>query len=181
MAGDFYECLLKIAQAKHDTPKIIEYARNLLIENFKNEQDYYQILKDHVNLEEWNAFFDKLIQDIKSQKRWYAIDQVASLYIREKQIDKLWDMVKTVKTLTTLERYDSYCAKDYPKEIADLYSYLILKYLENNVSREHYHTACRYIIRMQKFGERGRADQLVEKHRALYPRRPALMDELNMI
>ena len=181
LAGDFYESLLKIAQAKHDTPKIIEYARYLLIENFRHEQDYCQILKENVNPDEWNAFFDKLIQDIKTQKRWYAIDQVASLYIREKQIDKLWEMVKTDKTLTTLERYDTCCAKDYPKEIADLYSYLILKYLENNVSRNHYHTACRYIIRMRKYGEKGRADQLVEKLRALYPRRPALMDELNMI
>ena len=181
MAGDYYEYLLKIAQTKHDTPKIIEYARYLLIDNFRHEQDYYQILKENVKPDEWETFINKLIQDIKTQKRWNGFDQVASLYIREKKTEKLWEMVKTDKTLTTLERYDSYCAKDYPKEIADLYSYLILKYLEQNVSREHYHTACRYIIRLRKYGEKGRADQLVEKLRALYPRRPALIDELNMI
>ena len=181
LAGDFYEYLLKIAQTKHDTPKIIEYARYLLIDNFRHEQDYYQILKENVNPDEWETFINKLIQDIKTQKRWNGFDQVASLYIREKKTEKLLEMVKTVKTLETLEHYDSYCTKDYPKEIADLYSYLILKYLEQNVSREHYHTACRYIIRMRKYGEKGRADQLVEKLRALYPRRPALMDELNMI
>ena len=48
LAKDWYDWLLKIALVQNDKPKIIEYARFRLIENFGATQDYYQILKNNI-------------------------------------------------------------------------------------------------------------------------------------
>ncbi|HKK68796.1 MAG TPA: hypothetical protein VJ946_11305, partial [Bacteroidales bacterium] len=48
LAKEWYDWLLKIAQEQGNTAKIVEYARYLLIDNFRDEQDYYQIVKEHV-------------------------------------------------------------------------------------------------------------------------------------
>ena len=42
LAKEWYDWLLKIAQAQDNTERIIEYARYLFIDNFRSEQEYYQ-------------------------------------------------------------------------------------------------------------------------------------------
>jgi hypothetical protein len=56
LAKNWYNWLLKIAQAQNNKDKIIEYARLLLIENIKNEQDYYKVLKQQIEPENWTTF-----------------------------------------------------------------------------------------------------------------------------
>ena len=43
LAKEWYDWLLKIAQAQKNKEKTIEYARYLFIDNFHHEQDYYKI------------------------------------------------------------------------------------------------------------------------------------------
>lgn len=181
LAKEWYDWLLKIAQAQNDTPKIIEYARYMLIDNFRNEQDYYHILKENVKPEEWEAFINGVIADIKAKSRWHDGGLIGNIYIREKKWDKLWEMVKGKSDLSTIEQYESYLSKDYSDEIADLYVSRILSYLERNMGRDHYQTACRYIRRMIKLGKKAKAEQLIGQLRTLYAKRPALMEELNRV
>lgn len=181
LAKEWYDWLLKTAQAQNDVPKIIEYARYLLIDNFRNEQDYYQILKQHVKQEEWNAFVENIIQDIKSQKRWIDYDLIATIYIQEMWWGRLWEMVKHDGNLSTIERYESYLTKDYSKDLAELYAERILQYMVNNVGRSHYMNACRYIRRIIKLGEQSIADEVVTALKAQYRNRPALIQELNKV
>ena len=181
LAKEWYDWLLKIAQAQDDEPKIIEYARYLLIDNFRNEQDYYQILKEHVKPEKWEAFVDGIVHEIKTKRRWYDTGLVGSLYIREEKWDKLWEMVKENPTLTTIERYETCLSKHYSDEMTDMYASLILDFLERNMGRDHYQTACRYIRRMIKLGGKAKADKLIAQLRILYAKRPALMQELDRV
>ena len=181
LAKEWYDWLLKIAQEQNDTPKIIEYARYPLIDNFRNEQDYFQVLKEHVKPEEWEAFVDGIVSEIKAKRRWYDTGLVGTIYIWEEKWDKLWEMVKENPTLSTIEQYESYLSKHYAGEIVDLYASLILDYLERNMGRDHYQTACRYIRRMIKLGGKAKADKLIAQLRTLYAKRPALMEELDRV
>ena len=181
LAKEWYNWLLKIAQAQNDTPKIIEYARYLLIDNFRNEQDYYQILKEQVKPEEWEAFVDGIVSEIKAKRRWYDTGLVGTIYIWEEKWDKLWEMVKENPTLSTIEQYESHLSKHYADEIVDLYASRILDYLERNMGRDHYQTACRYIRRMIKLGGKAKANNLIAQLRTLYAKRPALMQELDRV
>ena len=181
LAKEWYDWLLKIAQAQKDTPKIIEYARHLLIDNFRNEQDYYQILKEHVKPEDWDAVINAIVREIKAKSRWYDTGLVATIYIREEKWDKLWEMVKENPDLSFIERYETYLSKHYADEIVDLYVSQILDYLNRNMGRDHYQTACRYIRRMIKLGGKAKADKLIAQLRILYAKRPALMQELDRV
>ena len=95
--------------------------------------------------------------------------------------DKLWEMVKENPTLSTIEQYESHLSKHYADEMVDLYASRILDYLERNMGRDHYQTACRYIRRMIKLGGKAKADKLIAQLRALYAKRPALMEELDRV
>jgi len=181
LAKEWYDWLLKIAQEQKDIPKIIEYARYLLVDNFRNEQDYYQILKDHVKPEDWEAVINAIVHEIKAKRRWYDIGLVGSIYIKEEKWDKLWEMVKENPDLSTIERYESYLSKHYSDELVDLYTNQILDYLNRNMGRDHYQTACRYIRRMIKLGGKAQADKLIAQLRTLYAKRPALMQELDRV
>jgi uncharacterized Zn finger protein len=179
---EWYDWLLKIAQAQNDSEKIIEYARLLFIDNFMNEQDYYSIMKQQVKPEEWNSFVEAIIKDIKTSKRRYDdISLIASIFIKEGWWDRLLELVKKSPSLNTIDRYEKYLSKNYSKDLIELYANGILNYMENSMGREHYQNACRYIRKVIKMGGKDKANEIVSYLRSEYPQRRALIEELNRI
>lgn len=181
LVRDWYDWLLKIAQAQNDTEKIIEYARFLFIDHFNNEQDYYAILKEQVKPEQWNTFIEAVIQDISKRNRWLDSGMIAQIFIKEQWWPRLLALVKETPSLNTLDAYEKYLSKLYSKEIAALYADAVLNYLKENVGRNYYQTACRYIRKIIKLGARDIADEVVAHLRAEYPSRKALMEELEKV
>jgi uncharacterized Zn finger protein len=181
LAKEWYDWLLKIAQAQNDSEKIIEYARLLFIDNFRNEQDYYMIMKQQVKPEEWNAFVEAVIQDITTKKRWLDIGLIASIFIKEEWWNRLLELVKKSPDLNTIDRYEKHLSKNYSKEIIELYANGILNYMKNSMGRDHYQNACRYIRKIIKMGGRDKANGIISYLRAEYPKRKALMEELDKI
>ncbi|HOY31566.1 MAG TPA: SWIM zinc finger family protein [Bacteroidales bacterium] len=181
LAKEWYDWLLKIAQAQNDSEKIIEYARMLFIDNFRNEQDYYQILKQHVKPDKWNAFVEAVIQDITTKKRWPDTGLIASILINEEWWDRLLELVKKSPDLNTIDHYEKYLSKNYSDEIVELYTNGIIKYMKNSMGRDHYQNACRYIRKIIKIGARNKANEIISYLRTEYPKRKALMEELARI
>jgi uncharacterized Zn finger protein len=181
LAKEWYDWLLRIAQAQNDSEKIIEYARLLFIDNFRNEQDYYQILKQYVKPEKWNTFVESVIQDITSKKRWLDTGLIASIFIKEEWWDRLLELVKKSPDLNTIDHYEKYLSKNYSNEIVELYATGILKYMKNSMGRDHYQNACRYIRKIIKLGARDKANEIISYLRTEYPKRKALMEELNKV
>ncbi|MGQ9847779.1 MAG: hypothetical protein ACUVQP_09835 [Bacteroidales bacterium] len=181
LVKEWYDWLLKIAQAQNDSERIIEYARMLLIDNFRNEQDYYQILKQHVKPENWTAFIEDVIQDITTKKRWVDTDLIASIFIKEEWWDRLLELVKKIPNLNTIDYYEKYLSKHYTNEIVELYANAILKYMKNSIGREHYQNACRYIRKIIKLGARDKANEIISILRTEYPKRKALLEELDKV
>jgi uncharacterized Zn finger protein len=181
LAKEWYDWLLKIAQAQNDSEKIIEYARLLFIDNFRKEQDYYSIMKQQVKPEEWNAFVEAIIQDIMTKKRWPDTGLVASIFIKEEWWDRLLELVKKSPSLNIIDRYEIYLSQSYSKELIELYANGILNYMKNSMGRDHYQNACRYIRKIIKMGGRDKANEIISYLRTEYPKRRALMEELNRI
>ncbi|GAB1415846.1 hypothetical protein MASR2M117_12520 [Paludibacter sp.] len=181
LAKEWYDWLLKIAQAQNDTERIIEYARLLLIDNFRNEQNYYRILKQHVKPEKWTAFVEAVIQDITTKKRWLDTGLIASIFIKEEWWDRLLELVKKSPDLNTIDHYEKYLSKNYSKEIVELYANCILNYMKNSMGRDHYQNACRYIRKIIKLGARDKANEILSFLRTEYSKRKALMEELDKV
>lgn len=181
LAKEWYDWLLKIAQAQNDSERIIEYARMLFIDNFRNEQDYYHILKQYVKPEKWNAFVDSVIQDITTKKRWLDTGLIASIFIKEEWWSRLLELVKKSPDLNTIDHYEKYLSKHYANEIVELYANGIQKYMKNSMGRDHYQNACRYIRKIIKLGARDKANEIISYLRTEYPKRKALLEELNKV
>jgi len=181
LAKEWYDWLLKIAQAQNDSEKIIEYARLLFIDNFSNEQDYYQILKQYVKPEKWVAFVESVIQDITTKKRWLDTGLISSIFIKEEWWDRLLELVKKTPDLRTIDHYEKYLSKNYSNEIVELYANGITKYMKNSMGRDHYQNACRYIRKIMKLGARDKANEIISYLRNEYPKRKALMEELDKV
>lgn len=181
LAKDWYDWLLKIALAQNDSPKIIEYGRYRLINNFGGTQDYYQILKNTIEPEKWNSFLEGIITEITPKSRWAPAEVIQKIYIKEEWWDRLFLMLKQNLSLENIQANEQYLAKDYSTELVELYRERITNYVEKNMGRNHYQTACRYLGRMKKLGGNKQVNELIELFRNQYPQRKALMDELNKL
>ncbi len=181
LVKDWYNWLLKVAQAEKDTSKTIEYARFLFIDNFHPEQDYYQILKGNIEDKNWHPFLEEIIKEITPKHRWTYTKLIRKIYIKEEWWDRLFLILKQNLSMENIQQNEQYLAKDYSSELIELYSERIIIYVENYIGRNHYQTACRYLRRMKKMGGNDKVNELIELFRKQYPQRRALMDELNRV
>lgn len=181
LVKDWYNWLLIVAQLKKDVPKIIKYARFLFIDNFHPEQDYYQILKDNIDNAKWHLFLEEIIKEITPKDRWTYTDLIRKIYIYEKWWDRLFIMLKQNLSMENIEHNEQYLSKDYSAELIELYSERITNYVEKYIGRNHYQTACKYLRRMKKLGGNIQVNKLIEFFRKEYPKRKALIDELNQV
>lgn len=173
--------MLKVAQVKKDNPKIIEYSRFLFIDNFYPEQDYYQILKDNIEPENWNPFLEEIIKEITPKQRWTETELIRNIYIKEQWWDRLFLLLKQNISMENIQQNEQYLAKDYSEELVELYSERIINYVEKFIGRNHYQKACRYLRRMKKLGGNDKVNELIELFRKKHPQRRALMDELTRV
>jgi len=177
----WYNWLLKVAQSQKDTSKIIEYSRFLFIDNFHPEQDYYQILKDNIEDENWHPFLEEIIKEITPKHRWAYTELIRKIYIKEEWWDRLFFMLKQNISMENIQQNEQYLSKDYSSELIELYSERITNYVEKYIGRNHYQTACRYLRRMKKLGGNEQVNELIEQFRKQYPQRKALIDELTRV
>ena len=181
LAKDWYDWLLKIALVQNDTIKIIEYSRFRLINNFGGTQNYYQILKDNVEDENWHPFLENIIKEVTPKNRWTYTELIRKIYIKEEWWDRLFIMLKQNLSMENIQQNEKYLAKDYSSELIEMYSERVINYVEKFVGRNHYQTACKYLRRMKKLGGKTKVNELIEEFRKQYPQRRALMDELNKV
>ena len=181
LALEWKDWLLKIAQTQQNTEEIIKHARYLLIDNFRQEQDYYQILKQQVPSDQWDIFIKNVASDIKKTDRLLNTDLLAKIYIKEEWWNELFELVKRQKTLYSLEYYEKYLIDHFADEIMELYSHRIMDYLANNMGRKHYKIICRYLRHMKKLGGHQTVNRTVSEIQKTYSNRPALMEELQKV
>ena len=181
LVKNWYNWLLKIAQVQNNTSKIIEYSRFLFIDNFHPEQDYYQLLKQEIEPNKWNDFLEEIIREITPKGGWKYNELVREIFINEKWWDRLLLMLKKNVSLQNIENNEKYLSKDYTQELTQFYSERLVKYVDRNMGRNHYQTACRYLCRMKKLGGNEKVNELIEYFIKTYPKRKALLDELNRV
>ncbi len=181
LVHEWHEWLLKTAQEQGDNKSILEYSRLLFIGNFRHEQDYYELMKELVPVDQWKNFVEGLVEDLSTKSRWYAAGEVANIYVREGWHDRLLEIVKSSPSLGSLERYEKHLKKEYADELAKLYADAVIRYVRENTGRQKYKTAAKYLRRIKKLGSTEKASQVVETLRAEYPQRRALQEELDLV
>jgi hypothetical protein len=180
LANDWRDYLLNVYIILNDTEDIIKTARFLFIDSNREKKKYFDVLKKQISPERWGDFVQGLIKDIFKKNRW-ANQFVAQIYIWEERWAKLLEILQNNPSLHSLDAYEKYLSHDYAKELIDIYRAAIFKEMERASDRGHYREICRYLRRMIKMGARETVNSLIKQLQTTYPKRKALLEELQMI
>lgn len=181
LADDWSDYLLVVYIILNDTENIIKTARHLFLDSNREKKRYFDILKKQLSPENWGDFVKGLINDILKKDRWIDYHSIAQIYIWEERWNNLFEIIQKNVSLHTLDAYEKYLVNDYAKEVTELYRAAILKDMERTTDRGHYREICRYLRRMIKMGARETVDSIIKQLQTTYPKRKALMEELQMI
>lgn len=173
---------LEIYQKIEDKENVICLAHYFIMEVYgKPEKRYFNLLKKNISTDSWGGYLEKMIADIFKGKNWYDYEKIEAIYIWEGYWDRYLVLLQNNTSLKRIEYAEKYLGALYPEQLLALYQLAILSFVEENVGRSYYKEACRYIRRMKKMGGGAMANELIERLRASYKNRRALLEELNKV
>ena len=182
LAAEWKWHLLNVYQLQNDSEKSVELARNLFLYSGRfSTKEMYNIMKKYVPAADWNVFFEQLVADRIKSEQWVSFYTIADMYTWENQWEKLLSLLIKNPSIDNISHVEKYLAKQNAEQLVDLYSKEIQVFIEKNISRSHYRTACKYIRRMKKLGVQDKTEELIAFLRSTYPQRRALMEELDKV
>jgi uncharacterized Zn finger protein len=175
---EWLEWLLKVAKKEKNIEGIREYARLLFLKT--GDFEYYEKIKKTYSETTWLDQVQKLVKHLQQPKKSHGVpfNILAEIFIREKEWQKLFDLVREHRSFETLEYYHRYLAPHYPKELIEMYEKTSKELLVYSMGRAAYQDVCRMLRRMKKLGAGDRVVQLVKEFSEQYKKRPALLEEL---
>lgn len=181
LADEWKHFLLRVYLMKNEAGNIIRISRELFVASIHEKKFCFEVLKNNIPPNEWNAYVDGIIVSIKERSRYFNVNNVADIYVWEERWADLLTLIQSHVCFELLGEYASYLLPIYPDETATLYQRAIMDFMEENASRKNYQKVCRYLRRMIKFGARSKVDEVIGDLKKLYPMRKALIEELNMV
>lgn len=171
--------LLKVAQAEKNKEQIVEYAAMLFL-CAGNFGEYYDILKENMPDEEWDAFVLNLASQAEKDGKG---EQYAFLCVKEQWTDKLFAYVKKGNHIRDFVKYEPQLRATYTDAYIERYIMHVYWIMENARERNRiiYQEMCGYLKAACEFGGTERAKEVAADLRAKYKRYRALMEELGNI
>ncbi|MCD7937048.1 MAG: hypothetical protein LUG98_09340 [Tannerellaceae bacterium] len=163
-----------------DTENSLRLARWLFLDSsgWQQEQDYYEAMKELVPAADWEEYVNGLIREVQTQHK-SDYELLSTIYIREERWEALLQQVYTWPSFYRIEAAEKYLAAIYPLPLARLYGECILAALHSTGDRSHYKQVCGYFRRMIRLGAREQAQQIADELKKNYPRRKAMIEEIN--
>ncbi|MDP1795821.1 MAG: hypothetical protein Q8K53_00760, partial [Daejeonella sp.] len=189
--------LLQIAFLENDIKIIRHYTRYFAFDRWFSKE-YYDQWKATFSQEEWivtiEAYIDETLKKILGNnergrgKFWFnanppVLSVIAPVYIEEGYWDRLLEVVKKETDLDVILQYHSHLSKRYPDELLALYLPAFELAGDHANARNQYKDLVMKMKKVIKDMPRFKADivAVAQKLRSKYPRRPAMVDELNRI
>ncbi|GIN71441.1 hypothetical protein J14TS2_19160 [Bacillus sp. J14TS2] len=150
-------------------------AKELLLDgNF----EYYWELKD-LTKKETNEFYLELKKEIKEMNGWHMSLLYQQLIEAENDFEAILDYVK--EHPSNIEKYKNILSSKFPEQVIEVYAQYIEMEAEMASNRKAYRRICYKLKDYKKVAGGEKQEELKNKLRALYIRRPAFIDELGEI
>lgn len=177
---DWQELLLEIAKAREDTESVIQYARLLYMDNHRNESVMYQTMKSAVGAENWERFVEDLIKELQ-KIHWAGVDRIARIYREEGWSRRLMDLLNKHTSLSRLQEYERILLPGYTDEMLVLYRKVLDEGLVHYKDRKTYQQTAQIIRKIKKWAGPAAIADIITELRERYPKRPALLEELDRV
>lgn len=189
--------LLRLAVLEKDKETIRYYTKRFAFDRGFSKE-YYQQWKKTFTAEEWKAVIEELIEEKtrqiekeeeKSKGRfWHAPQQsllhaLAPIYIEEKYWDRLLELVAKANSFDMAWQYHDHLVKAYPLALLEIYVGKLEPMGDKANQRSDYADLVwkmKKIIKDIPAGEE-KIVAIAQRLKEKYPRRPAMVDELNKI
>lgn len=176
LVNEWLDWLLKVTEKEENVEGIREYARLLFFRTGNFE--YYEKLKKTYSKSVWSDQVEKLLRHLQHEA---SFSTLAEICIREKEWQKLLDLVRESTSFETLETYHKYLAPHFSKELIEMYEKTSKELLAKSMGRAAYQDVCQMLRRMKKLGASDRVRQLIKEFSEQYKKRRALLEELERV
>jgi len=189
--------LLHIAVLEKNIEAVRYYTKRFAFDHWFNKEYYNEFKKTYITTE-WKEVIEKYIeeqikhitQEHKKNKNnsWYQpnpplLDKLAPVYIEEQYWDRLLELVQKETDIDTVLKYHDYLVKRYPAELLEIYLPLFNSGGDKANDRNSYAALVSKMQKVMKDIPTGK-EKIIAVAQSLkqkYPRRPAMIDELNKI
>lgn len=174
--------LLSIYLEMGDTQNAIRTAHYFLVHEQEDKlllENYYLILKKLIPTDEWGQFIQEIIDKVSKKGSRIPYSHKAQLYILEKRWDDLLVLLQGNCNLSRIVQAEEYLARLYPEMLATLYRESILSFVNNSSGKTYHQFTYQYILKMAGLNVNDQVRELISRLRELYPKRKALMVELD--
>lgn len=189
--------LLRIAEIEKDLETIRFYTKKIAFDRWFNRDYYIKWRKTYTNAE-WKKVIETHIEEkiveIDQQykknkgKVWHSpdtlfLDTLAPIYIEEKYWEKLLNLVSKETELSRISQYHDHLSKHYPIELLDLYIPAFERQGDIAGNRVEYANLAGKMKKVIKSIPAGREKIIgvAKKLNMKYPRRPAMIQELDRV
>jgi hypothetical protein len=163
--------LERLYEETNNQEKFIETVRFIL---FQRDTSYFQKLKEIFRKQGiWEEQREPLWQELSKA---LPAHEYASLLAQEGEIEKLLEVVRRHPSYVL--HYGKQLAGSFPAETYAMYEACILEEVQAATDRRKYRQVCRTIKEFSAAGAKEKAIELIDRLAAMYPRRPAMLEEL---
>lgn len=196
--ADWQKELLRIAVLEKDKSTIRYYTKHFAFDRWFNEL-YYKQWKQTFSATEWKDAIEKHIEGTiaaitkeyeKGKKKMWnppanppLLREIAPIYIQEKYWDRLLALVQKEADMHTTLEYHKYLFKEYPGELIEIYLPAFECKADRCNSRSEYAELAGKMKMVIKDipAAKSKIIALAKKLKQKYPRRPAMIEELDKI
>ncbi|MBI2486949.1 MAG: hypothetical protein HYW01_08320 [Deltaproteobacteria bacterium] len=173
--------LLKLAEKEENVEDIREYSRVLFFQT--GDFAYYDKFKKTYSKSIWADQFMKLLRHLEQSKNLRGVHSgtLAEIFIREKEWQKLLELVRKHPSFEILDQYHKHLAPHFPQELIQMYEKTSKELLVHTTGRATYEDVCRMLRRMKKLGAGDRVKELIKEFSEQYKNRRALLEELEKV
>ena len=139
----------------------------------QSDLSYVEMFKKLCDEKEWIKYREKILGSKTTWSIKYQLMEREGLY------ERLLKEIINSGYVYSLDQYEKVLKKQFPEKVRDAYITYVQRNTERVSDRKHYKELVRYLKKIKKYsdGEK-RAEKVAEEWKALYRRRPAMMDEL---
>ncbi len=179
LVNEYREMVLKIAAETGDNSKIMELTEKLLLDSNRGMK-YYNSLKEVVPADEWPTYVQRLIEKVRAAPNWRQERTLPTIYQREGMWEDLMQMAEA-RDINFAEEFKTDLHRHFPQRMANLYEAFLHDTLKNTSDRGFYKRATYYLRRIAELDSEERALALRDHFIEAYPRRRAMIDEMQQM
>jgi len=187
--------LLRIAVLENDLPLVQSYYKKFAFNRSGIDRNYYNLWKETHKKDEWIVIIENLINETtqritkehRDSRRFplsaRLLQALAPFYIEEKYWDRLFTLVKNDGDMERILKYHNYLMHQYPSELLQVYLPALEVLGDNSSDRSQYVNLVRLMVQLINDIPEGKEPiiAVAQKLKLKYPRRPAMVEELNRL